>query len=269
MIFQQMLNEETGCLSYLIGCGRAGEAVVIDPGRDRVDEYLALGRKKGLAVTHIVETHLHADHVSGNQALAAKSGARIHIHPAAQAAFAHASIEHGAELRVGSVAFKVIHTPGHTPDSICLLVTDTTRGDEPWFVLTGDTLFIGDVGRPDFGGERAAAGLYESLTTRLLILPDSVEVYPAHGAGSSCGRAMSSKTASTIGFERRFNAALRAGDVDAFVRQLMTGLPPKPANFDRIIAKNRAQALPTPAIRSRSRRRRCGRRSTRVPRCST
>jgi hydroxyacylglutathione hydrolase len=245
MIFQQMLNEETGCLSYLIGCGRAGEAVVIDPGRDRVDEYLALGRKKGLAVTHIVETHLHADHVSGNQALAAKSGARIHIHPAAQAAFAHASIEHGAELRVGSVAFKVIHTPGHTPDSICLLVTDTTRGDEPWFVLTGDTLFIGDVGRPDFGGERAAAGLYESLTTRLLILPDSVEVYPAHGAGSSCGRAMSSKTASTIGFERRFNAALRAGDVDAFVRQLMTGLPPKPANFDRIIAKNRAQALPT------------------------
>jgi len=245
MIFQQMLNEETGCLSYVIGCGRAGEAVVIDPGRDRVDEYLAVSRKKGLAVTHIVETHLHADHVSGNQALSTKSGARIHIHPAAQAAFAHAPIEHGDELRVGSIALKVIHTPGHTPDSICLLVTDTSRGDEPWFVLTGDTLFIGDVGRPDFGGEHAAAGLYESLTRRLLTLPDSVEVYPAHGAGSSCGRAMSSKTASTIGFERRFNLALRAGDVETFVRQLMTGLPPKPPNFERIIGKNRAQAIET------------------------
>src|SRR4029453_14123327 len=244
MIFQQMLNEETGCLSYLIGCGRAGEAVVVDPGRDRVDEYLALSRKKGLAVTHIVETHLHADHVSGNQALAAKSGARIHIHPPAQAAFAPPPIEHGEELRVGSVALKVIHTPGHTPDSICLLVTDTTRGDEPWFVLTGDTLFIGDVGRPDFGGERAAATLFRSLTSRLMVLPESVEVYPAHGAGSSCGRAMSSKTASTIGFERRFNLALRAATEDEFVRALMTGIPAKPPNFDRIIARNRARAVP-------------------------
>ncbi len=245
MIFQQILNEETGCLSYVIGCGRAGEAVVIDPGRDRVDEYLALGRKKGLTVTRIVETHVHADHVSGNQALAAKCGARIHIHPASQATFAHVPIEDGEVLRVGTVALKALYTPGHTPDSVCLLVTDESRGDEPWFVLTGDTLFIGDVGRPDFGGERAAASLYESLTKRLLVLPESVEVYPAHGAGSSCGRAMSSKTASTIGFERRFNPALRAGDVDSFVRQLMTGLPPKPPNFDRIIAKNRAQALPS------------------------
>ena len=245
MIFQQMLNEETGCLSYLIGCGQAGEAVVVDPGRDRVDEYLALARKKGLTITHIVETHVHADHVSGNQALAAKCGATIHIHPDARAAFAHEPIADGQTLRVGSVALKAVHTPGHTPDSICVLVTDKSRGDEPWFVLTGDTLFVGDVGRPDFGGENAAASLYDSLTKRLLVLPDSVEVYPAHGAGSSCGRAMSSKTASTIGFERRFNAALHAGGVDAFVRQLMTGLPPKPPNFDRIIAKNRSQALPS------------------------
>jgi len=243
MIFQQILNEETGCLSYVIGCGRAGEAVVVDPGRDRVDEYLALGRKKGLTVTHIVETHVHADHVSGNQALAAKSGARIHMHPAARAAFPHDPIEDNEILRVGTIALRALHTPGHTPDSVCLLVTDESRGDEPWFVLTGDTLFIGDVGRPDFGGERAAVSLYDSLMTRLLILPDSVEIYPAHGAGSSCGRAMSSKTASTIGFERRFNAALAVDNVDTFVRQLMTGLPPKPPNFDRIIAKNRAQAL--------------------------
>jgi hydroxyacylglutathione hydrolase len=243
VIFQQLLNEEAGCLSYLIGCSQAGQAIIVDPARDRVDDYVALARRKGLTVTGIVETHVHADHVSGNQALAAKTGARIYIHPAANAAFAHEPVEHGRQLRVGSVALEVIHTPGHTPDSISLLITDLSRGTEPWFVLTGDTLFVGDVGRPDFGGEQAAARLYSSLTERLLKLPDSVEVYPAHGAGSSCGRAMSSKTATTIGFERRFNTALQATGVDDFVRRLMTGLPPKPSNFDRIIARNRAQAL--------------------------
>src|SRR5216117_62029 len=245
MIFQQIVNEDAGCIAYLIGCGQAGEAVVVDPGRDRVDEYLAWSRRKGLQLTHILDTHIHADHLSGNQALAAKTGARIHIHPAADAAFPHAPLGHGDELRIGTVRIQVIHTPGHTPDSVCLLVTDLSRGEEPWFALTGDTLFVGDVGRPDFGGERAAAQLYESLTTRVLTLPDSVEVYPAHGAGSSCGRAMSSKPGSTIGFERRFNPALQAATADAFVRELMTGLPPKPPNFDRIIAKNRARALPS------------------------
>jgi glyoxylase-like metal-dependent hydrolase (beta-lactamase superfamily II)/rhodanese-related sulfurtransferase len=244
VIFQQILNEESGCLSYLIGCSQAGQAAIVDPARDRVDDYVAIARRKGLTVTSILETHVHADHVSGNQALAAKTGARIHIHAAANAAFAHDPVEHGREIRIGNVALQVLHVPGHTPDSIALLVTDLTRGTEPWFVLTGDTLFVGDVGRPDFGGEQAAASLYASLTGRLLRLPDSVEVYPAHGAGSSCGRAMSSKTATTIGFERRFNAALQVPDAEEFVRRLMTGLPPKPPNFDRIIARNRAQALP-------------------------
>lgn len=244
VIFQQILNEESGCLSYLIGCAQAGQAAIVDPARDRVDDYVAMARRKGLTVSDIIETHVHADHVSGNQALAAKTGARIHIHPAANAAFPHDPVEHGRELRIGNVALQVLHVPGHTPDSIAVLVTDLSRGTEPWFVLTGDTLFVGDVGRPDFGGEQAAANLYTSLTERLLRLPDSVEVYPAHGAGSSCGRAMSSKTATTIGFERRFNAALQAPDAEEFVRRLMTGLPPKPPNFDRIIARNRAQALP-------------------------
>jgi hydroxyacylglutathione hydrolase len=244
MIFQQILNEEAGCLSYLIGCGQAGQAVVVDPARDRVDEYVSLARRKGLTITDIAETHIHADHVSGNQALAEKTGARILIHPAADAAFPTTPIEDAEEIRLGSVALRVLHTPGHTPESISLLVTDRARGDEPWFVLTGDTLFVGDVGRPDFGGERAAAMLYQSLMRRLLTLPDSVEVYPAHGAGSACGRAMSSKTASTVGFERRFNPALRAATEEAFVRALMTGIPAKPPNFDRIIARNRARALP-------------------------
>jgi hydroxyacylglutathione hydrolase len=243
MIFQQILNEETGCLSYLIGCAQAGQAAVVDPGRERVDDYVALAKRKGLMITDIIETHVHADHVSGNQALAAKCGARIRIHPAAQAAYSHAPIDHGDALSVGTVSLKVLHTPGHTPDSISLLVTDTARGGEPWFVLTGDTLFIGDVGRPDFGGETAAATLYRSLTERLLTLPDSVEIYPAHGAGSTCGRAMSSKTTSTIGFERRFNLALQAPSIDVFVSRLMQGLPPKPPNFERIIARNRSRAV--------------------------
>jgi hydroxyacylglutathione hydrolase len=246
MIFQQLVNEDAGCITYLIGCSQAGEAVVVDPGRDRVDDYVAWARRKGLSLTRIVDTHIHADHLSGNQALAAKTGARLHIHPAADAAYPHAPVSHGDEISIGSVRIQVIHTPGHTPDSICLLVTDLSRGQEPWFVLTGDTLFVGDVGRPDFGGERAAASLYESLTSRVLTLPDSVEVYPAHGAGSSCGRAMSSKPGSTIGFERRFNPALQHATVDAFVSALMTGLPPKPPGFDRIIAKNRSRALPSP-----------------------
>jgi hydroxyacylglutathione hydrolase len=244
MIFQQILNEESGCLSYLIGCGQCGQAAVVDPARDRVDDYVALARRKGLTITDIVETHIHADHVSGNQALAASTGARIHLHPAAEPAFPTTPIEDGSEIRVGNISLKMLHTPGHTPDSVSLLVSDLSRGPEPWFVLTGDTLFIGDVGRPDFGGEQAAARLYRSLTTRLLTLPDSVEIYPAHGAGSSCGRAMSSKTASTIGFERRFNVALQAPDEEAFVRGLMAGLPAKPANFERIVARNRARALP-------------------------
>ncbi|HUG37493.1 MAG TPA: MBL fold metallo-hydrolase, partial [Candidatus Limnocylindrales bacterium] len=244
MIFQQILNEESGCLSYLIGCGQCGQGAVVDPARDRVDDYVALARRKGLTITDIVETHIHADHVSGNQALAASTGARIHLHPAAEPAFPTTPIEDGSEIRLGNISLKMLHTPGHTPDSVSLLVSDLSRGPDPWFVLTGDTLFIGDVGRPDFGGEQAAARLYRSLTSRLLTLSDSVEIYPAHGAGSSCGRAMSSKTASTIGFERRFNVALQAPDEEAFVRGLMAGLPAKPANFERIVARNRARALP-------------------------
>ena len=250
MIFQQLSNEESGCLSYLIGCGQAGEAIVVDPGRDRVGEYVRIARKKGLRITGIVETHTHADHISGNRDLAAVTSARIMMHKAAGAVFDHEALEDGRELLVGNVQLRILHTPGHTPDSISILVTDRARGDVPWFVLTGDTMFVGSIGRPDFNGAEGAAQTYESLTRVLLTLDDAVEVYPSHGAGSLCGRAMSAKSGSTIGFERRFNPLLRAKSRSEFIELLMEGLPPKPPSFEKIVAKNRG-LLPVAAAKPR------------------
>jgi glyoxylase-like metal-dependent hydrolase (beta-lactamase superfamily II)/rhodanese-related sulfurtransferase/TusA-related sulfurtransferase len=250
MIFQQLVNEDSGCLSYLIGCGEAGQAIVVDPGRDRVNEYLRLARKKGLRIGHVLETHTHADHISGNRDLAAATGAVIHLHHAAGVAFEHAAVRDGSTVRVGNVELRVAHTPGHTPDSICLFVTDHSRSAEPWFVLTGDLLFVGSVGRPDLGGATAAVDIWESLSRVLLPLDDQVEIYPAHGAGSSCGKAMSAKSGSTIGFERRFNPAFRYADRQAFVDFIMAGIPPKPAAFDKIVAKNKG-LMPLAAAKPR------------------
>jgi glyoxylase-like metal-dependent hydrolase (beta-lactamase superfamily II)/rhodanese-related sulfurtransferase len=254
MIFQQFVNEDAGCLSYLIGCSVAGAGIVIDPARDRVDDYVRLARKKGFKVTHILETHTHTDHISGGRDLAALTRAPILLHRDSRAVYEHGVVGDGDEIRLGKIGLKILHTPGHTPDSVCVLVTDHERAEEPWFILTGDTLFIGDVGRPDLGGAQAAAGLYDSLQRAILSLDDSVEVYPAHGGGSLCGRAMSSKSASTIGFERRFNAALRAGSRPEFVDMLMAGLPPKPPSFETIVGKNqgliplqRSKPRPLPA----------------------
>ena len=251
MIFQQLVNEDSGCLSYLIGCGEAGQAIVVDPGRDRVNEYLRLARKRGLKIAHVLETHTHADHISGNRDLAAATRAAIHVHHAAGVAFEHEPLRDGSTVRVGNVEVRVAHTPGHTPDSVCLFVTDHARSAEPWFVLTGDLLFVGSVGRPDLGGATAAEDIWESLRRVLQPLDDQVEIYPAHGAGSSCGKAMSAKSGSTIGFERRFNPAFRYDDKRAFVEFVMAGIPPKPAAFDKIVAKNKglvplAAAKPRP-----------------------
>jgi len=245
MIFQQVANEDSGCLSYLIGCGEAGQAIVVDPGRDRVNEYLRLARKKGLRIAHVLETHTHADHISGNRDLAAATGAAILVHHAAGVAFEHQDVRDGDAIRVGNVEVRVAHTPGHTPDSISLFVIDHTRGPQPWFVLTGDLLFVGSVGRPDLGGASAAEDIFESLRRVLRPLDDLVEVYPAHGAGSSCGKAMSAKAGSTIGFERRFNPAFRYDDKRAFVDFIMAGIPPKPAAFDKIVAKNKGLVVLT------------------------
>jgi hydroxyacylglutathione hydrolase len=244
VIFKPLPDEATGCVAYLIGCERAGVAAVVDPGRADVGQYVDLARARGLALTHVLDTHIHADHVSGNRELAARTGAVVCLHEAADVRFPHVGLRDGEVVRLGSLELRVLHTPGHTPESMALVVTDTARGAEPWFVLTGDTLFVGDVGRPDFGGETAAASLHRSLFEVLLPLGDAVEVYPAHGAGSACGRTMSAKLGSTIGFERRFNPALRHVEPGAFVRALLEGLPPRPANMEQVIARNKGAAMP-------------------------
>ncbi len=192
----------------------------------------------GIRIEAVISTHVHADHRSGERALAARTNAGLYLHRSAELAYPFTPLDDGAEISLGNVVVRVMHTPGHTLESISLLVTDRARADEPWLVLTGDTLFVGDVGRPDFGGEDAGRQLFASLQ-RLLALPDHVEVYPAHIAGSPCGRAMSAKPSSTIGFERRHNTALQHAGADGFVRALFEGLPPKPPGFAETVAANR------------------------------
>jgi glyoxylase-like metal-dependent hydrolase (beta-lactamase superfamily II) len=205
----------------------------VDP-QPQIEPYLEAAAHKRLRITHVVETHVQADHVSGARALAAATGASVCLHESAPVAYPFEPLRDGQVLTLGNVVLTVWHTPGHTPEGISLLVTDRTRGDAPWFVLTGDTLFSGAVGRPDLSGDgterRLAAQLFASVQ-RLLTLPDHVEVYPAHFSGAACGKGLSGKPMSTIGFERRFNPALRLVDREAFVRFAVDGLPPQPPAF--------------------------------------
>jgi hydroxyacylglutathione hydrolase len=237
-----------GCLahaSYLIGEG--GEAAVVDPQRD-VDEYIAEAQSQGLRIKYVIETHLHADFVSGHRELAARTGAQIVFGARAGAMFPHLAVKEGDEIKVGKVSLRILETPGHTPESISILVTDTAASDEPQKVLTGDTLFIGDVGRPDLAGARGytsqqmAAMLYDSLHDKLLRLEDAVEVYPAHGAGSMCGRNISKETSSTIGQQRAFNYALRPMSKDEFVQMMTRDLAAPPAYFSHDAEYNREGA---------------------------
>jgi glyoxylase-like metal-dependent hydrolase (beta-lactamase superfamily II) len=191
-----------------------------------------------MRIEAVLSTHVHADHRSGARELAAGTGAALYHHRSAKLEYPFTPLYDGSEISLGNVVVQALHTPGHTPESVSFLVTDRTRGDEPWMIFTGDTMFVGDVGRPDFGGAEAGRQLHASLT-RLLALPDCVEVYPAHISGSPCGRSMSGKPSSTIGFERRHNAALQYADPDAFVAALFEGLPPKPPGFLEMIAANR------------------------------
>jgi hydroxyacylglutathione hydrolase len=251
MIFRQILHPATGCASYIFGCTGKKALAVVDAHIEHVDDYLAVAEEAASPIVAIIETHMQADHLSGATALAARTGAPIYLHEAADVTFSHRLLRDGDELELGNDYVRVLHTPGHSPDSICVLVGDRTRGEDPWFVLTGDTLFVGDAGRPDLTAEQpapasaAAAGaaqaLYASLQ-RLLALPDALEIFPAHFSGSLCGRSLSGKPSSTIGFERRFNAALRAASVEDFVRSMLTDLPEPPARHQEIRAANRLGA---------------------------
>jgi glyoxylase-like metal-dependent hydrolase (beta-lactamase superfamily II)/rhodanese-related sulfurtransferase len=246
MYFEQFY---LGCLahaSYLLAS--EGEAVVVDPQRD-VDIYLKAADEHGLKILHIFETHLHADFVSGHNELAARTGAKIYIGARAGARFPHVDVQDGFELRVGKMVLRVLETPGHTPESICLLITNEEKSPQPWAVLTGDTLFLGDVGRPDLAkthtSTELAGMLYDSLHAKLLALADDVLVYPAHGAGSLCGRNMRAERSSTIGTERLTNYALQIQSREEFVQQLTANLPARPEYFlqDAEINREGASAL--------------------------
>jgi glyoxylase-like metal-dependent hydrolase (beta-lactamase superfamily II)/rhodanese-related sulfurtransferase len=254
MYFEQFY---LGCLahaSYLLAS--EGEAVVVDPQRD-VELYLKAAAEHGLAIRHIFETHLHADFVSGHKELAARTGAKIYIGAQAGAQFPHVPVSNGFELKFGKVSIHVLETPGHTPESICLVVTDREKSIAPWAVLTGDTLFIGDVGRPDLSPghtpSQLAGMLYDSLHTKLLTLPDNVFVYPAHGAGSLCGKNMRAEKSSTIGTERLTNYALQIKGREDFVGQLTSNLPARPEYFMKDAEINRTGAASLselPALRA-------------------
>jgi glyoxylase-like metal-dependent hydrolase (beta-lactamase superfamily II) len=258
VIFRQILHPATGCASYIFGCTGKKALAVVDPHIEHIDDYLAVSTAAQSPIVAIVETHVQADHLSGAVKLAELTGAPIYLHESAAVSFPHRSLRDGDEITLGNDYLRVLHTPGHSPDSISLLAGDRVRGEDPWFLLTGDTLFVGDAGRPDLmaSGEneenteqagttsadeetrRAALHLYESLQ-RLLTLPDDLELYPAHFAGSACGRTMSGKPSSTLGFERRFNPALQPRSPDNFVAFMLADLPPAPAQHREIRAANR------------------------------
>jgi glyoxylase-like metal-dependent hydrolase (beta-lactamase superfamily II)/rhodanese-related sulfurtransferase len=245
MYFDQFYLACLAHASYMIGS--EGVAAVIDPQRD-VEIYIEEAKKQGLQIAHIIETHLHADFVSGHRELAALTGATIHVGEKAGALYPHHDVKDGDEVRFGQVVLHFLETPGHTLESICIVVTDLERSPEPYAVMTGDTLFIGDVGRPDLSPDltpqQLAGMLYDSLHQKLLRLPDSVEVYPAHGAGSLCGRNISQERSSTIGKERKTNYALKPMSRDEFVQLLTSELPPRPEYFLRDAEINRGGASP-------------------------
>ena len=247
MFFRQVLHEDLGCASYVVADD--GEAAVIDP-KWEIEDYLALVEEHGFAITHIFETHNHADHVSGKGRLTAATGATIHVPAQAAVEFEHEPIADGDSVRIGDVVVTALATPGHRPEHTAYTIADASRTDEPWLVVTGDSLFVGDLARPDLAVEpdEGARGLFESVH-RLLELDDFAEVWPGHIGGSLCGGAgMSEKPGTTIGFERRFNRLAKLDDEDAFVRELTRHLAPQPPNFRRIVQLNRGALLTGAAV---------------------
>jgi hydroxyacylglutathione hydrolase len=241
VIFRQIVHDDLGCASYFVGDDDAGVAAVIDP-RFEIDEYLQLARYLGVRIEHVLETHNHADHVSGHGRLAAATGATIHVHKDAGVSYDNEPFEDGTEIELGCVRIRAMHTPGHRPEHTSFALIDLDRGEEPWAVLTGDTLFVGDIARPDLAVDKreGAHAIFHSLHDRLLVLAPETEVWPGHLGGSLCGGpGMDMKVSSTIGYEARHNEQLHQEDEDAFVEKAVGNLPPQPPNFENVVEINR------------------------------
>ncbi len=240
MFFRQLATKEA-TLSYFFGCGTKGKSMAVDVVEGDEEWFIEEAKKAGVTISYVVDTHVHADHYSGGRKLAQMVGAPYCLHRsnAGRVKFPFEALGDEQLLDLGNVEVKVLHTPGHTPDSVCLLVTDNRRGDAPWFVLTGDTLFVGSIGRPDLAGKERemASDLYDSLHRRILTLPREVELYPGHTSGSVCGAGISGKPASTLAFEQRWNPMLSL-EREAFVDALTREIPPRPAQMDRWVAAN-------------------------------
>jgi glyoxylase-like metal-dependent hydrolase (beta-lactamase superfamily II) len=243
MILRQFLHADPIGVSYLLGCGGHAAGAVVDPVGETAP-YLRAAEEAGLAIRFVIDTHLHADHRSAGRALAEAAGAPYVLHSSAEAAFPIRGVADGERLGLGNVVIDVMHTPGHTPEHVCLLVTDRTRSDEPWFALTGHTLMVGDVGRTELASDAAGGArvLFGSLR-RLKTLPDHTEVLPGAFAGSVCGRRLSGKPCSTIGFERRHNQAFRIDDAEEFVEFMLREIPPPPPNAAELRASNQGKRV--------------------------
>jgi glyoxylase-like metal-dependent hydrolase (beta-lactamase superfamily II) len=246
MYFRQILNDESACASFLLGCKTHSKFAVVDPHVDLIDEYIALADGQGMPIVAVFDTHIQADHVSGLPELVRRTGATAYLPHGAGVDFEHHALADGEVVMLGNTEIQAIATPGHAGAHHAYLVTDRTRGDEPWLVMTGDALLVGDAGRPDLHAhgeqtvEEMARLLYRSLNVRLLTLPDHLLLYPSHYAGSVCGRGLSANPASTIGFERVHNPMLQLASEDAFVRALVNDIPPPPENQTAIVAANRS-----------------------------
>src|SRR5579862_6657940 len=246
MFFRQLLNDDSACASYLLGCATQRQFAVVDPHIDRVDDYVALAAAQDVPIVAVLDTHVQADHVSGMAALVERTGARAYLPAGAGVEFDHHPLADGDRVELGNTVIEAVATPGHALAHHAYLVTDLRRGSEPWLVLTGDALLVGDAGRPDLHAhgehtaDEMARTLYRSLTERLLSLPDDLVLYPSHYSGSVCGRTLSATPVSTIGFERRHNAALQFADESAFVDALLKDIPPAPEQQEAIVAANRS-----------------------------
>ncbi len=246
MFFRQLLNDDTACASYVLGCATHGQLAVVDPHVDLVDDYLALAEAQGIPIVAAFDTHVQADHVSGLPALVERAGARAYLPAGAGVEFDHNPLADGEVVKLGNTEIEAMATPGHATAHHAYLVTDRRRAAAPWMILTGDALLIGDAGRPDLHAtgelsiEEMARALYRSLTGRLAALPDHLLLYPSHYSGSVCGRGLSANPISTLGFERRHNPALQFASEDEFVAALTKDIPPAPERQGAIVAANRS-----------------------------